>query len=242
MRNLGVFTALVMSVMTASCAERVVGPTTLPTPVPVPKATSKPRANVEARRQAEKAIDDAFRQAMSNSSTQPEQPLEFDGSPPQTSQQPQEAPVSSTLPVIAALPPPQERAEPTIPSGSSTVELPLLPESATPILPEVSIEATMPPPEPAEPSFPVEALMPPPPEPAEPSFPSQVEIAASSPIQIPFPEPTSNLSLRPRVDWVDVVGSIEVPHEPLGEALEASLERQLSSLARHPWPLPTDAM
>src|SRR3954467_14197985 len=124
MRKLEGFTALVGSVMPASCAERIGGLTTVPTPVPAPKATSKPRANVEARRQTEKAIDDAFRQAMANSSTKPEQPLESDGLPPRTSQQPQEAPASSNTPVIAALPPPQEPAEPTIPSGSSTVELP----------------------------------------------------------------------------------------------------------------------
>jgi hypothetical protein len=102
----------------------------------------------------------------------------------------------------------------------------------------------MPPlPEPAEPTFPVAALIPLPLEPAEPTLPShsQEEIAAESPLSIPFPEAPSYLSLRPRFDWVDAVGAIELPSRPLSEALEASPEEQIPRLIRDPWPHSTDA-
>ena|SRR5918993_263604 len=136
---------------------------------------------------------------------------------------------------------PPEPAEPTFPSVSPIVELPSLPEPAAPILPEVPIEAGLPPPpEPAEPSFHVATLMPRPPEPAVPFLSSQEEVAAESPISIPFPDLASYLSLRPRFDWVDTVGAIEVPHSPRSETLETNPE-QIPSLIRNPWPLATDA-
>jgi len=81
------------------------------------------------------------------------------------------------------------------------------------------------PPEPAEPSFPVAALMPALPEPSLPPH-SQEQIAAESSIPIPFPDLPSYLSLRPRFEWVDTVGAIELPHNPLSEALEASPEER----------------
>jgi hypothetical protein len=110
-----------------------------------------------------------------------------------------------------------------------------------PVLPEVPVETALPPPpEPAEPSFPIAALIPPPSEPAEPSLPSQEEVIIEGSISIPFPELASNLSLRPQFDWVDTVGSIEVPHSPLSDAREASPEEGIPSLIRIPWPLPID--
>jgi hypothetical protein len=229
MRKLGVFTALALSGMTASCAETLVGSAIIPSPAPAPRAEAKPRSNnVEAKRQAPQ---------------------------PQVSQQPQEIPIrheppavatfppppepaDPNFPVAALIPPPPEPAEPTFPSAPPAVE------SEPPIstLPEVSPEAAMPPlPEPAEPSFPVVALMPPPPEPAEPSLPSQEEIATEGSVPIPFPDLPSYLSLHPRVDWVDTVGSIEVPPRPLSDAPEPSPERQIPSLIRNPWPVPIDA-
>jgi hypothetical protein len=82
--------------------------------------------------------------------------------------------------------------------------------------------------------------MPPPPEPAEPSLPSQEEVIIEGSIPIPFPDLASNLSLRPQFDWVDTVGSIEVPHSPLPDAREASPEERIPSLIRNPWPLSMD--
>jgi hypothetical protein len=93
------------------------------------------------------------------------------------------------------------------------------------------------PPDPAEPSFPGAALMPPFPEPAEPSLPSQEEAIIEGSIPIPFPDLASNLSLRSQFNWVDTVGSIEVPHSPLSDAREASPEEGIPSLIRNPWPL-----
>ena len=97
-----------------------------------------------------------------------------------------------------------------------------------------------PPPEPAEPSFPVATLIPPPPEPAEPVLPSQEEVAAESPILIPFPELPASLSLHPRFDWEEVTGSFEIPRSPLAEAFGIRPERQIPSLIRNPWPLSMD--
>jgi hypothetical protein len=259
MRKLGVFTALALSGMTVSCAERIVSPAAIPKPALSPKAALEPRPdNVEARRQVEKITEDArrrsairSRQAISRPSVKPEQRPETQAPQPQVSQQPQETSIWPDPPTVAALPPPLEPAEPNFPVAALMPPPPepaeptfpsTPPEPVEPTLPEVSPEAAMPPPpEPAEPSFPVAALMPPPPEPAEPSLPSQEEIAAESPVSIPFPDLPSYLSLRPRFDWVDTVGAIEVPRSPQSEAFEADAETHVPSLIRNPWPLPTDA-
>jgi hypothetical protein len=82
--------------------------------------------------------------------------------------------------------------------------------------------------------------MPPPPEPAEPSLPSQEEVIIEGSNPIPFPDLASNLSLRPQFEWVDTVGSIEVPRSPLSDAREASPEEGIPSLIRNPWPLPME--
>jgi hypothetical protein len=197
-------------------------------------------------------------QVSPSASVKPEQPPGFEAQPLQASEQPPEAqtspdpatttvlppplePDESNFPFAALMPPPPEPAEPIFPSVSTTVELlpPLKP--ATPVLPEVPIEAALPPPpEPAEPSFPVAALIPPPPVPAEPSLPSQEEVIIEGSIPIPFPDLASNLSLRPQFDWVDTVGSIEVPHSPLLDAHEASPEEGIPTLIRNPWPLPME--
>jgi hypothetical protein len=269
MRELGVFTALALSGMTA-CAERIVSPDAIPEPALSSKAAPKPWPNdVEARRQAEIIAEDARRRsavrprlASPSASFKPERRPKTQAPPlPQVSQQPKEPSISPHLPVVAALPPPPEPAEPnfpvaalmppppepaepTFPSTPPAIALPSPPEPPTSTLPDASLEAMMPlPPEPAEPSFPVAAL-PPSPEPAEPSLPArhaQGETAAESSISIPFPELTSYLSLRPRFDWVDTVGAIEVLRGPQSEALEASPVKGIPSLIRNPWPLPTDA-
>lgn len=237
MRKVELFAALALSGLTVSCAERAITPATTSTPVP-PEAAHKARPrNVEARRRAEKDIDDAFHQAMLHPSPKTEHPPGPEAPPPQASQPPQETP---TQPVVVALPPPPEPAEPTFPAGPPNIELPPPPEPATPTLAEVPVDAMMPaPPEPAEPSFPAAALIPPLAEPVEPS-PRLPEIAAESPISIPFPEPPSYLALRPRFDWADVVGSIEVPYRPPSEALALRPERHIPSLIQNPWPLPVD--
>ena len=267
MRKFGVFTALTLSWITASCAERMAHPAVVTQPTP-PKAASKPRSNnVEARHRAETIAENTGkrsaippRQVSPSAIVESEQPPEFEAQPLQASEQPPEAqtspgppmatvlppplePDESNFPFAALMPPPPEPAEPIFPSVSTTVELLPPLEPATPVLPEVPIEAALPPPpEPAEPSFPVATLMSPPPEPAEPSLspPPQAQIAAESLILIPFPDLALNLSLRPRFDWVDTVGAIEVPHSPLSEALEVSPEERIPSLIRNPWPLSTD--
>jgi hypothetical protein len=264
MHKFGVFTALTVSWITASCAERMVHPAVIPQPTPL-KAAPKPSPNnVEARHRAETIANDArmrsairSRQVTPTASLKPELSPEPHAPPPQVSQQPKQTPISREPPATVGLPPPEpaepnfpvaalmpsppEPAEPTFPSVSPIVELPSLPEPAAPILPEVPIEAGLPPPpEPAEPSFHVATLMPRPPEPAVPFLSSQEEVAAESPISIPFPDLASYLSLRPRFDWVDTVGAIEVPHSPRSETLETNPE-QIPSLIRNPWPLATDA-
>jgi hypothetical protein len=262
MRPLGVLTALALSGMTLSCAERMVSPAAIPEPS-LPKAEPKPRPkNVETRRQVEKATEDTrtqasrARQAIPRASVKSEQ-RHHQAPLPQVSQQPQEPPIQRdppvgvvlpprpepaepTFPAAALIPPPPEPAEPTFPSPPPAIERPLSPEPTVPTRPEAPQEATMPPPpEPAVPGFPV-ATLPPPPEPAEPSLPTQEEVTAESLISIPFPDLPSNLSLSPRFDWVDTVGAIEVPRGPLPEAFEDSPERQIPSLIRTPWPLPSD--
>jgi hypothetical protein len=266
MHKFGVFTALALSWITASCAERMVHPAVIPQPMPLKAASKLSPNNVEARHRAETiAYDARMRSAIHAHQVTPSASVKSEPSPepqaplPQVSQQPKQTPVSREPPATAVLPPPPEPAEPnfpgaalmppppepaesTFPSVPPVVELPPSPEPAAPILPEMPIEAALPPPpEPAEPSFPVATLMPPPPEPAEPLLPSQDEVDGESPISIPFPDLASFLSLRPRFDWVDTVGAIEVPHSPRSEALETNPEEQIPSLIRNPWPLATDA-
>jgi hypothetical protein len=265
MRQFGVFAALTLSWITASCAERMVHPAVMPEP-PAPKAASKPRpANVEARHRAETLAENTRKHSAIRSrpvtpgaSAKPMPPPESQAPLPQVSQQPEETsispnppevvalppppePAEPNFPVAALMPPPPEPAEPTFPSDSPIVELPHPLEPAVPVLPEVPIEAVLPPPpEPAEPNFPFAALMPPPPEPAEPSLPSQEEVIIEGSNPIPFPDLASNLSLRPQFEWVDTVGSIEVPRSPLSDAREASPEEGIPSLIRNPWPLPME--
>jgi len=204
MHKFGVFAALTLSWITASCAERMMHPAVIPQST-LPKAASKLRpANVEPRRQAEKIAEDTRnlsamppRQVSPSANARPVPSPEPQAQLPQVSQQPKETPTSQ----VVALPPP---------------------------------------PEPAEPNFPFAALMPPPPEPAEPSLPSQEEVIIEGSIPIPFPDLASNLSLRPQFEWVDTVGSIEVPRSPLSDAREASPEEGIPSLIRNPWPLPME--
>jgi hypothetical protein len=265
MRKSGVFAAFALSWITASCAERMANPAVVPEP-PALKAAPKTRpANVEVRRQAERIAEKTRKNSTARSrqfspsvSVKPEQPPKPQVPPPQASQQPQEPaigreppsvvalpppkPAEPNFPFAALMPPPPEPAEPTFPSVPPAVELPSPPEPTAPILPQVPIEAAMPPPpEPAEPSLPVSALMPPPPKPAEPSLPSQEEIIAESSVSVPLPDLPSYLSLRPRFDWVDTVGAIEVPHSPLSEAFEASPQGRTPSLIQNPWPFGMDA-
>jgi hypothetical protein len=265
MRKFGVLTVLALTWITVSCAERIVNSGNIPQPAS-PKAAPKPQPNnVEVRRQAATMAEDARRPSAvrprpitPSSSVKPEQPPESEPQPPQASEQPPEAqipsdppmatvlpppvePDESNFPFAALMPPPPEPAEPTFPSASPTVELPPPLEPAAPVLPEVPVETALPPPpEPAEPSFPIAALIPPPPVPAEPSLPSQEDVIIQGSIPIPFPDLASNLSLRPQFDWVDTVGSIEVPHSPLSDAREASPEEGIPSLIRNPWPLPME--
>jgi hypothetical protein len=267
MRKFGVLTALTLSWITASCAERMVHQGVIHHSNP-PKAASRPIPNnVEVRRRAETIAENTGKrpairsgQVTPSASVKPEQPPELEAQSPQASEQPPEAQTSpdppmatvlpppletdeSNFPFAALMPPPPEPAEPTFPSVSPIVELQAPAEPATSVLPEVPIEAALPPPpEPAEPSFPVATLMSPPPEPAEPSLPPppQAQIAAESLIPILFPDLPSYLSLSPRFDWVDTVGAIEVPRGPVPETSEASPEKQIPSLIRSPWALPTD--
>lgn len=207
MRQFGVLTALTLTWITASCAERMMHPAVMPEPH-AQKAASKQRpANVEPRRQAEKIAEGTRnlsaippRQVSPSASVESEQPPESEAQPPQASERPPETQTSPDPPMATVLPPP----------------------------------------EPAEPSFPVAALIPPPSEPAEPSLPSQEDVIIESSIAIPFPDLASKLSLRPQFEWVDTVGSIEVPHSPLSEAREASPEEGIPSLIQNPWPLPME--
>jgi hypothetical protein len=259
-----VLAALTLSWITASCAERIVHPAVMPQPTP-PKAAPKPWPNnVEARHRAETIAEKTgkrsaihSRQVDPSTSVRPEPSPEPQAPLPQVSQQPEQTPISREPPAVVALPPPPEPAEPSFPvaalmppppepaepifpSTSRAIELSSAREPRTSTLPEVPPEAGIPPPpDPAEPSFPVATLMSPPPEPAEPTLPqrSQEQIAS----EIPFPDLPSYLSLRPRFDWVDTVGAIEVPHSPRSEALETNPEEQIPSLIRNPWPLATDA-
>jgi hypothetical protein len=261
MRNLGVFAALALSWITASCAERMVSQTVIPEPVRAPQAGPKPRlSSVEARRQAETIAEDARkrsairpRRVSPSASFKIEQPPEPQTPLQQELQQPQATPTgraavavpppttepdASNFPYAALMPPPPEPAEPTFPSVPLTVELPPSSEPAAPVLPEMPMEAAMPLlPEPAKPSFPVAVLMPPPPEPAEPSLPSQEEATAENAVSIPFPDLSAPLSMHPRFDWEEVTGSFDIPHSPLSEVFEARPERQVPSLIRNPWPL-----
>jgi hypothetical protein len=267
MRKLGVLTALALSGLTAACAERLASPAMTSKPAPASRAETNLRPNnVETRREAEKITEDIrkptairVQEALPSTSARPEQRPEPQVPLPQVPREPQEtliehaSPVDAALPprpepaepnfpVAALMPPPPEPAEPTFPSAPPAIALRSPPEPPTSTLSEVLPEAAMPaPPELAEPSFPVAALMPPPPAPAEPSLPSQEEIAAESPITIPLSEPPSYLSLRPRFDWVDTVGAIEIPHSPRSETVETSPQRRIPSLIQNPWPLLTDA-
>jgi hypothetical protein len=257
MRNSRVFAALILGAMAASCAERMVSPSTVPKPFP-PEVAPKPRLNnVEVRRQTERVAEDAGPssgiRSVSQRARSKQQRPEQQAPPPQAAQRrqatltgreavavlpPSTEPDESNFPFEALMPPPAEPAEPTFPSALTASKIPPPPEPVAPIQPEVPLAAAMPPPpDPAEPSFPVAALMPSPPEAAEPSLPSQEEIVAETPISIPLPDLPAYLSLRPRFEWVDTVGAIEVPREPMPDTSEVSPEKQIPALIQSPWPL-----
>ena len=208
MHKFGVFAALTLSWITASCAERMVHPAVIPQPTS-PKAASMPSPNnVEAKHRTETIAENTGkrsamppRKVSPSASVKSEQPSESEVQPTQASEQPSEDQTSLDPPMATALAPPLE---------------------------------------PDESNFPFAALMPPPPEPAEPSLPSQEEVIIEGSNPIPFPDLASNLSLRPQFEWVDTVGSIEVPHSPLPDAREASPEERIPSLIRNPWPLSMD--
>jgi hypothetical protein len=100
MHKFGVFTALALSWITASCAERMMHPAVLSQPTP-PKAASKPRPhNGEARRQAETLAKDASvhstfrsRQITPSASVEPEPSRELQTPLPQVPHQPNEPPI-----------------------------------------------------------------------------------------------------------------------------------------------------
>jgi hypothetical protein len=267
MHKFGVFTALTLSWIAASCAERMVHPAVIPQPTQ-PKAASKPwPRDMEARHRAETLAEETgkrsairSRQVTPSASVKPEQssapPDSAPASIPSAKRDPTLArtsaivalpsppePAEPNFPITALMPPPPKPAEPTFPSTPPAIELSSPPEPPTSSLPEVTAEAAMPPPpEPAEPSFPVATLMHPLPAPAEPSLPPPPEeqITAESPKPVPFPDLPSYVSLRPVFIWVDTVGAIQLPHSPLSEGLEVSPEERNPSLIRNPWPLSMD--
>ena len=99
MHKFGVFTALTLSWITASCAERIVHPAVIPQPTP-PKAAPKPWPNnVEARHRAETIAEKAgkrsaihSRQVTPSASVKPEPSPEPQAPLPQVSQQPEADP------------------------------------------------------------------------------------------------------------------------------------------------------
>jgi hypothetical protein len=263
MHKFGVFTALALSWITASCAERMANSAVIPEPTS-PKAASKPVPNdVKMRRRAETVAESTRRgsavrshEVTPSASVRPKPSPEPQAPLPQVSPRPMEPPIWREPPAAAALPPPPEPAEPNFPvatlmppppepdgqtysSTPRTIELPPPPEPPISTLREVTAEATMPsPPDPAEPSFPMTTLKPT--EPAQPSLSlhSQEQIATESPL--PFPDLPSYLSLRPRFDWVDTVSAITLPYNLLPEAVEPSPVEGAPSLIRNPWPPPLD--
>jgi hypothetical protein len=263
MHKFGVLTALALSWATASCADRVVNPVDIPQ-LPLPKTAPNPRSNtVEESRRTETTAESARNRPAIRShpgtpsaSLKPKQPHRHQAALPRRPLLPTEIPIErepsagvvlpshsestrSDVPIAALMPPSPEPAEATFPL-TPPIELPS-PEPPTSTPPRVPSEAATPPPTaPADPDFPAAALMPLPPEPAEPSLPSQEQIAGASSISIPFPDLPSYLSLRPRFDWVDTVGTIDIPPSPLPEALDVNSDEDIPNLIRSPWPLPLD--
>src|SRR5688500_9599255 len=115
MHKFMVLTALALSWITASCAERMVHPAIIPQPSP-PKAASKPIPNsVEVRRRTEIIAENTgkrsairARQVTPSASVKPEQPPESEAQPPPASEQPPETQTSSTPPTATVLPSPLE--------------------------------------------------------------------------------------------------------------------------------------
>src|SRR5689334_8739639 len=100
MGKFGVFTALTLSWVTASCAERMVSPPTIPAP-PQTKASSKPRPNeANARHRAEANAEPTGKRSTLHSQQAPpgirantKQPSIPESALPQAAQQSQEAPI-----------------------------------------------------------------------------------------------------------------------------------------------------
>src|ERR671920_2072535 len=94
MHKFGVFAALTLSWITASCAERMGHPAVMPQST-LPKAASKPRPhNVEAKHRDETLAESARKrsairagQVIPSASVKPEQPPESEVQPPQASEQ-----------------------------------------------------------------------------------------------------------------------------------------------------------
>ncbi len=263
MHKFWVFTALTVSWANASCAERVVNAIDIPHFHPLKAAPNPQPNNVGERRRAGTISEnDGNRPGIRSylvtrsATVRRVQSLQHQADLVHGPQSPTELPVKHEpsigaitpslserteleVPVTKLMPPPLEPAEPTFPS-TSLVEMPP-PEPPTSFLPEVPSEAAMPPPpSTAETSFPLATLMPALPEPVEPSLPSPEQVVPATPTSIPFPDLPSYVSLRPRFDWVDSVGAIELPQPPLPQAFEPDSEERIPMLIRTPWPVPLE--
>jgi hypothetical protein len=200
MRNLGAIAALILSGMTASCAQRVVPSANIASPAPAPETVPDlhPKMLGESRRAAvdmegaEKRLAPRSRQADARAGT--ERSPEAQTSKSQKSQASREP--WRNPPSVAALPPPPEPGESSPPAAA------LLP----------------PPPEPAEPAspstphriapVPVEAAIPAPPEPAAPTLPS------APPATEPAPTPEAAIPSITELSPEAVMPPLPEPAEP----------------------------
>jgi hypothetical protein len=243
MRNLGAFAALILSGMTASCAQRVLPPANIASPSPAPEAVPDlhPKMLGESRRAAvvmegaEKRLAARVRQVDARAITQRHPEAQTSKSEKsQASREPWRNP-----PSVAALPPPPEPGEPSPPAAAL---LPPPPEAAEPAFPSTPhriapapVEAAIPaPPEPAAPTLPsVPAAAEPAPTP-EPAVPSVSELAREA-VMPPLPEPaepsfpTAALTMSP-------------PPEPAGPSLPEQEVTAAETSVSIPFPELTENM
>jgi hypothetical protein len=222
MRKLGAFAALVLSGITASCAQRAVPAANIAPSSTVPEAVSNVRPNTmgESRRGAviregaEKRLSARTRQVDAGAATEQRPKTRASGS--HTSEAPHEP--WHSPPSLAALPPPSEPAEPNLPAIAS---LPPPPEPALPSAPQALgsglVDAAVPAPQ--RPAAPTLSSPPPAMEPAPAPEPAAPPVSAASPeaMMPPLPEPA-----EPSFPVAELLPPLPEPAEPSFPEQEAS--------------------
>ena len=242
MRNLGVFTVLVLSGMTASCAQRVVPPATVASPSPAPETALKPSPKtigeiqgavvisegakgrlaarprqVDASATTERRPEDRAPQSQDSQALRdPSHNLLSVAAPP-----PRPVPAESSVPAVVSLSPSPESTETAftlaphpVESEPEQVAIPEAPAPTVPSLPSAPpAMESVPAPEPVTPSVSTAS-----PDAVMPSIPEPAEPSFPTATLMPLPAVPAEPPSSQQVD-IAVATSVTIPFPELAEDL-----------------------